>query len=139
MEMMGTMMLKLRRTWGVTMYIDISFVKNATALGVCSGNVSTSGSGGRTITARYRMRRNNGIRVTCQHRLATIGVSAISSSFLLLSWFSSGFSSSFFLFLQLVQFLKLVHQYAVLFLGEVSGFELLFHLYRELSEKESGA
>ena len=135
MEMMGTMMLKLRRTRGVTMYIDISFVKSATALGVCSGNVSTSGSGGRTITARYRMRKNNGIRVTCQHRLATIGVSAISSSFLLLSWFSSGF----FLFLQLVQFLKLVHQYAVLFLGEVSGFELLFHLYRELSEKESGA
>ena len=134
MDMMGTMMLKLRRTRGVTMYIDISFVKSATALGVCSGNVSTSGSGGRTITARYRMRKNNGIRVTCQHRLATIGVSAISSSFLLLSWFSSGF----FLFLQLVQFLKLVHQYAVLFLGEVSGFELLFHLYRELSEKESG-
>ena len=130
MEMMGTMMLKWRngsRTQ-VTMYIDIRFVKSATALGVGSGNVSTSGSGGRTITARYRMR-NNGIRVTCKHRLATIGVSAISSSFLLLLlfWFSSGF----FLFLQFVQFLKLLYQCAVLFLGEVSGLELLFHLYRE--------
>lgn len=118
MEVMGTMMLKLRRTQ-VTMYIDVSFVKSATVLGVGSGNASTSGSGGRTITARYRMRKNKGIRVTCKHRLATIGVSAISSSFLLLllPWFSSGF----FLFLQFVQFLKLLHQYAVLFLGEVSG------------------
>lgn len=134
MEMMGTMTLNGSRTH-VTMYTDFRFVKSATALGMGSGNVSASGSGGRTITARYRIR-NTGIRVTCKHRLATIWVSAISPSFLLLLLLLLWFSSSFFLPLQFIQFLKLFYQYAVLILSEVPRLELLFHLHREDREDE---